>query len=169
MTIQILRTFCFLIAIHFTSFASAQGLEACLELQKKNPEVKDPIREILTSDFQCTIPSWAPRVFLMSDDPAEVFFAPCLIHDLCYKHGSYTYSKTRKDCDNEFGDKMRGVCETRYQDESQLRCLIDAHTLHETTRQVGFLFYLSPPGYNDFPPGIEPFTNDHGTACRYLD
>ena len=147
----------------------AQGLQACLALQYKNPGVRDPLRDLLTSDFRCSVPSWAPRIFLLGDDPGVVFHSACLIHDLCYKHGSYTYEYSRKTCDDEFRDRMNRTCAARYQDENQLRCRVDAGTIYEVVRKVGFLFYLSPPGFNDFPEGIDPFTNDHGRVCRYLD
>ncbi|HEX4924556.1 MAG TPA: hypothetical protein VFV50_10735 [Bdellovibrionales bacterium] len=153
----------------FTAAASAQGLEACLALQTKNPGVRDPIRDLLSSDFRCTVPAWLPRMFLMRDDPATVFHTACIVHDLCYKHGSYTYQLSRRSCDDEFRERMTKTCNARYQDENLLRCRADAAGLYEVVRKVGFLFYLSPPGYNDFPDGIEPYTNDHGVACKYLD
>jgi hypothetical protein len=105
----------------------------------------------------------------MRDDPAEVFHSPCIVHDLCYKHGSYSYEFSRKTCDEEFKNRMQRSCSARYQDENLLRCQVDANTIYEVVRKAGFLFYLSPPGFNDFPDGIDPFTNDHGRACNYLD
>ena len=131
--------------------------------------MRDPIRDILSSDFRCSIPDWAPRLFVLRDDPSEVFHAACLVHDLCYKHGSYTYGLSRRSCDDEFRNRMIKTCSARYQDDNLFRCRIDASTLYEVVRRVGFIFYLSPPGFNDFPDGVEPYTNDHGQVCKYLD
>jgi hypothetical protein len=155
--------------VFFPLDAWSQGLQACLSLQSKNPEIRDPIRDVLTSDFRCSVPSWAPRLFFMREEPSKVFHSACLVHDLCYKHGSYSYQLSRKSCDEQFRDRMVKICNARYENEDLLRCRADVNTIYEVVRVVGFLFFLSPAGFNDFPQGIEPYTNDHGRACGYLD
>lgn len=156
-------------SVFFPLTGHTQGIQACLSLQSKNPGVRDPIRELLTSDFRCSVPNWAPHLFFMRDNPSDVFHMACLVHDLCYKHGSYSYNLSRKSCDEEFKNRMIKICNARYENEDLIRCRADVNTIYEVVRAAGFVFYLSPPGFNDFPQGIEPFTNDHGRACGYLD
>ncbi|MEQ1879198.1 MAG: hypothetical protein ABL958_21345, partial [Bdellovibrionia bacterium] len=103
-----------------------QGLQACLDLQTKNSGTRDPLRDLLTSDFRCSVPSWVPKVFFLPDDPALVFHSACIVHDLCYKHGSYSYNISRKSCDEDFKSRMLKTCNARYLDENLFRCRIDA-------------------------------------------
>jgi hypothetical protein len=145
-----------------SSQVEGQGLEGCLALQKQSPTI---------ADFRCSIPEWAPKLFVMPEEPGKVFHFPCVVHDLCYIHGSYTYSFNRRTCDDDFRDRMIRICETRFEAETevQFRCRIDVNTIYETVRAVGFIYYWSKDGFNDFPQGVQPYTNDYGSVCRYLD
>jgi len=41
----------------------------------------------------------------------EVFFSACVNHDLCYHHEPASTGMSRKDCDEEFLENMRNICQ----------------------------------------------------------
>lgn len=46
----------------------------------------------------------------------DVFHDQCARHDLCYRHGYYTYYLTKDDCDDEFAEDLGLQCGNFYQE-----------------------------------------------------
>ncbi|WP_354671185.1 FG-GAP-like repeat-containing protein [Thiohalobacter sp. IOR34] len=66
-------------------------------------------------------------VYLTTDMPGtklpnEFFHDACVTHDYCYRHGAYTYDKTREECDDQMLDDMFTLCEEAWDPARGLKC-----------------------------------------------
>lgn len=90
---------------------------------------------------------------------SEVFHSACVRHDLCYRHGYYTYQFTKEDCDNEFAEGLESRCTTVFQGREWIRCQRVADVLIVAARKFGHLSYHA----DDYP------FRDYGYYYEYLD
>lgn len=73
----------------------------------------------------------------------EVFHAECVRHDLCYRHGYYTYQFSKEYCDDEFAEGLEHRCMRVFQGQKQTRCRRVADILILAARKFGHLSYHS--------------------------
>ncbi|MGR9106120.1 MAG: hypothetical protein ACU843_04225 [Gammaproteobacteria bacterium] len=90
---------------------------------------------------------------------SEVFRTECVRHDLCYRHGYYTYQFTKEDCDNEFADGLRSRCVRDFQGDELVECDRVAELLILAARKFGHLSYHA----DDYP------FRDYGYYYEYLE
>ncbi|MGH8552083.1 MAG: phospholipase A2, partial [Methylococcales bacterium] len=88
----------------------------------------------------------------------KIFHAECVRHDLCYRHGYYTYEFTKNDCDDEFAQGLENRCKLEFSTEQRTQCQRLADILVLAARKFGHLAYHS----EDY------FFRDHGYYYEYL-
>ncbi|MGH8547515.1 MAG: hypothetical protein ACRERU_02715 [Methylococcales bacterium] len=89
---------------------------------------------------------------------SEVFHSECVRHDLCYRHGYYTYQFTKRDCDDEFAEGLTSRCTTTFQGKERFQCQRIADVLIMAARKFGHLSYHA----DDYP------FRDYGYYYEYL-
>ncbi len=90
---------------------------------------------------------------------ADVFHDQCARHDLCYRHGYYTYHLTKDDCDDEFADGLGLQCGNFYRGDEFAGCQRVAGMLIMAARKFGHLSYHA----DDYR------VRDYGYYYEYLD
>jgi hypothetical protein len=119
--------------------------------------------------LDCSIPNHSLKELKLGEQ-ALVFFLPaCETHDLCYQYGSYTYQKSRKNCDDDFYSSLTLLCSQIKDSTSKENCLIDSGSIYAAVRIFGFPYFLSPveSNLNDYPIQLPPHNNDRGEYCDY--
>lgn len=89
----------------------------------------------------------------------EIFHSECVRHDLCYRHGYYTYEFTKNDCDDEFAQGLENRCKTEFRGQEGAQCQRIADVLILAARKFGHLSYHA----DDYP------FRDYGYYYEYLD
>ncbi len=89
----------------------------------------------------------------------EVFHPECVRHDLCYRHGYYTYQFTKEDCDDEFAEGLESRCAEVFAEPERIQCQRVAGVLALAARKFGHLSYHA----DDYP------FRDYGYYFEYLD
>ena len=74
---------------------------------------------------------------------SDVFHAECVRHDLCYRHGYYTYLFTKDDCDDEFAAGLENRCIAQFSGNERSACRRVAGILILAARKFGHLSYHS--------------------------
>lgn len=74
---------------------------------------------------------------------SKVFYAECVRHDLCYRHGYYTYQFTKEDCDDEFAKGLENRCIAQFSEIERAGCQRVAGILVLAARKFGHLSYHS--------------------------
>lgn len=90
---------------------------------------------------------------------SKIFHASCARHDLCYRHGYYTYQFTKDDCDDEFAAGLEDRCQEIFQGGERRQCQRTAAVLILAARKFGHLSYHS----DDYS------FRDYGYYYEYLD
>ncbi len=90
---------------------------------------------------------------------SRVFHSECVRHDLCYRHGYYTYQFTKDDCDGEFSEGLKNRCTQTFQGTERIQCQRIAEVLILAARKFGHLSYHA----DDYS------IRDYGYYFEYLD
>ncbi len=89
----------------------------------------------------------------------EIFHSECVRHDLCYRHGSYTYEFTKNYCDDEFAQGLEYRCKMEFRGQEGAQCQRIANVLILGARKFGHLSYHA----DDYP------FRDYGYYYEYMD
>ena len=83
-------------------------------------------------------------VYNLPEPYDEFFFEACVTHDLCYRHGSYTYGFSRSDCDRQFAKNLKDTCESKILDpQNRKGCLRIPGPLSRFMTMFGKKYYRS--------------------------
>lgn len=107
------------------------------------------------------VADFAIQIFFPQSQGAfsQVFHAECVRHDLCYRHGSYTYQFSKTDCDDEFAKGLKLRCSKEFIGSEQRQCQRVADLLTLAARKFGHLSYHA----DDYR------FRDYGYYFEYLD
>ncbi len=108
----------------------------------------DDDKEIIVYPLGCSVNTIADstlQAFFPQDQGSfsEVFETACVRHDLCYRHGHYTYDFSKDDCDQEFANLLTAQCYNRFQETQLNQCQFVADILILAAEKFGQLSYHS--------------------------
>lgn len=136
---------------------SVYNLKTYLPWENNLPEiVRYPIGCSVNSLADFALQSFFPKT---QEAFSEIFHLDCTRHDLCYRHGYYTYQFTKDDCDNEFAAGLESQCNKKFNGQERTQCQRTASILILAARKFGHLSYHA----DDYP------FRDYGYYYEYLD
>lgn len=105
-------------------------------------------REIVRYPLGCSVNTVADnslQLLFPSDHGrfSEFFDAACVRHDLCYRHGYYTYGFSKDECDREFAGLLYQRCYDTAADSALTQCKLVAGILSLAATKFGHLSYHS--------------------------
>lgn len=90
-------------------------------------------------NFGCSVPSIINNISAFNLKESTLKFTPaCIVHDYCYRCGSCTYTKSKRDCDGQFKENMLAAC---VNGNDSLKCNKKARLYHFAVKYFGFTAY----------------------------
>ena len=106
----------------------------------------------------CSIPEVLTMWVSVVEEYQREFHDACVFHDFCYRHGYITYGMNREQCDADFLENMKRICDVKLvswefvtDPLNEGKCLVAAANLYQGVRRYG----------------EEYFRIDNSTYCEY--